>query len=247
MITDEHDELDGHRTDRGADAHSDPRADEGTNPHAVERTEAAQASGTHRRVRPRILYFGTPVALISTLNDDGTPNLAPVSSVWALGMTVVLGFGATGQTARNLAQRPELVVNLLGADQWEYAERLAPLTGRNPVPEGKPPGCRFEADKFGAAGLSPLTSELVGPPRVAVAPLQLEARAHRLRPDGSGHHVVVEAEAVRVHAARDLVVPGTEHIDPARWNPLVYNFRHYFGLGPELGSSHRSETAGLRG
>lgn len=212
-----------------------------------EHLEPAAGTGTHQRVEPRILYFGTPVALISTLNDDRTPNLAPISSVWALGMTIVLGFGATGQTARNLAKRPELVVNLLAADQWEYAERLAPLTGRNPVPEGKPPGCRFEADKFGAAGLSPLESELVEPPRVARSPLHLEARVRHLRPDESGDHVVVEAEVARVHASRELVVPGSEHIDPARWNPLVYNFRHYFGLGPELGHSHRSQTAGSPG
>ncbi len=38
------------------------------------------------------------------------------------------------------------------------------------------------------------------------------------------------------------VVPGTDHLDPAAWNPLIYNFRHYFGLGHELGHSFRSET-----
>ncbi|MFI8933382.1 flavin reductase family protein, partial [Streptomyces sp. NPDC053474] len=36
--------------------------------------------------------------------------------------------------------------------------------------------------------------------------------------------------------------PGTDHIDPAAWSPLIYNFRHYFGLGPELGHSHRTQT-----
>ncbi|MFL1379183.1 flavin reductase family protein [Nocardiopsis protaetiae] len=205
-------------------------------------THASTDSGDHLRIEPSILYFGTPVALISTLNGDGTPNLAPVSSVWALGMTVVLGLGATGQTARNLGERPELVVNLPSEDLWEHVERLAPLTGRSPVPEGKPPGCRFEADKFGAAGLTARGAELVGPPRVAECPLQLEARARRVRPDDSGGHVVVEAEVVRVHAQEHVVVPGTHHVDPVRWRPLVYSFRHYFGLGGELGRSYRSET-----
>jgi hypothetical protein len=37
-------------------------------------------------------------------------------------------------------------------------------------------------------------------------------------------------------------VPGTSHIDPAAWRPLIYNFRHYFGLGAELGFSYRSQT-----
>src|SRR5580704_2526100 len=38
-----------------------------------------------RTIEPKIPYFGTPVALISSLNEDGTTNLAPMSSFWALG------------------------------------------------------------------------------------------------------------------------------------------------------------------
>ncbi|MEU2944790.1 flavin reductase family protein [Nocardiopsis alba] len=198
--------------------------------------------GSHREIEPRVLYFGTPVALVSTLNEDGTPNLAPISSLWALGMLLVVGLGATGQTARNLEERPEMVVNMPSADLWERVERLAPLTGRDPVPEGKPPGCRFEADKFGAAGLTATGSVLVGPPRVAQCPLQLETKVRHVRADDSGEHVIVEARVVRVHAEKGVIVPGTHHIDPASWNPLIYSFRHYFGLGVERGYSHRSQT-----
>jgi flavin reductase (DIM6/NTAB) family NADH-FMN oxidoreductase RutF len=205
---------------------------------------APAAPLTHRTIRPRILYFGTPVVLISTVNDDGTPNLAPISSAWALGYLLVLGLGATGQTARNLAERPELVASFPAAEDWASVERLAPLTGRRPVPPGKPPGCRFEADKFAAAGLTPQESQRVAPPRVAECPLQLEARAVRVDADASGDLTVVQAEVLRVHADEDVVVPGTDHVDPARWNPMIYSFRHYFGLGRQYGHSHRSETPG---
>lgn len=34
---------------------------------------------------PHILYLGTPVVLISTVNEDGTHNLAPMSSAFWLG------------------------------------------------------------------------------------------------------------------------------------------------------------------
>jgi flavin reductase (DIM6/NTAB) family NADH-FMN oxidoreductase RutF len=33
-------------------------------------------------IEPKILYFGTPVALISSLNEDQSTNLAPISSFW---------------------------------------------------------------------------------------------------------------------------------------------------------------------
>ncbi|MEW2130613.1 flavin reductase family protein [Streptomyces sp. NPDC005435] len=196
----------------------------------------------HVTIEPSILYFGTPVVLLTTENEDGSVNLAPMSSAWALGRTVVLGLGREGQTARNLSSRPDLVISLPGPDQWRAVERLAPLTGRHPVPPTKARGCRYEPDKFAAAGLRPEPSDLVRPPRVAECPLQLEARAEHVRPDVSGGHVIVETRVHRVHAAPRLLVPDSHHIDPAAWSPLIYNFRHYFGLGPELGHSYRTDT-----
>ncbi|MER7170420.1 flavin reductase family protein [Streptomyces mesophilus] len=202
------------------------------------------SSGSHVRISPSILYFGTPVALLTTENPDGTDNLAPISSAWALGHTLVLGIGAESRTAANLADRPELAVSLPSPHQWASVERLAPLTGAHPVPAAKRAVYRHEPDKFGAAGLSRLPSQAVRPARVAECPLHLEARVRSLRPGGPDDHFrIVECEVVRVHAAPSIVVPGTEHIDPSRWSPLLYNFRHYFGLGPELGHGFRSETA----
>ncbi|MFM9370517.1 flavin reductase family protein [Streptomyces sp. Da 82-17] len=209
-------------------------------------TIGSGAPGEHLTITPSILYFGTPVALLSTENADGTANLAPVSSAWALGHTLVLGLGAEGHTAANLAERPELVVNLPSPGLWSAVERLAPLTGASPVPAAKAQVYRHEPDKFGAAGLTPQTSDAVRPPRVAECPLQLEAAVRSFRLAGpDGGFVIVECQVVRVHAAESIVVPGTQHIDPDAWSPLVYNFRHYFGLArPELGHGFRSETAG---
>jgi hypothetical protein len=40
---------------------------------------------SHLVGEPSILYCGTPVVLISTVNEDGSPNIAPMSSAWSLG------------------------------------------------------------------------------------------------------------------------------------------------------------------
>ncbi|MEU4603520.1 flavin reductase family protein [Kribbella sp. NPDC023972] len=197
---------------------------------------------THLTIEPSILYVGTPVALLSTENDDGTINLAPMSSAWALGDVVVLGLGVSGQTAHNLQRRPGLVINFPEPSQWQAVERLAGLTGRDPVPEHKRARFRFEREKFNAAGLTAIGSELVGPPRVAECPLQFEATAVQSHFDADGNFLIVQAKVLRVHADDRVVIPGTSYVDPAAWSPLIYNFRHYFGLGPELGESFRTET-----
>jgi flavin reductase (DIM6/NTAB) family NADH-FMN oxidoreductase RutF len=180
--------------------------------------------------------------LLSTENDDTSFNLAPMSSAWALGQVIVLGLGAEGQSGRNLTARPDLVINLPAPGQWPAVERLAPLTGRDPVPDHKKNVFRFEPAKFDTAGLRPEPSDLIRPPRVAECPIQLEAHTARVQPDASGAFLIVEAHVLKVHADPRIVVPGTQHVDPTAWSPLIYNFRHYFGLGPELGHSFRSQT-----
>ena len=45
----------------------------------------------HIPIEPSILYFGTPVVLVSTLNPDGSSNVAPISSAWWLRWNCMLG------------------------------------------------------------------------------------------------------------------------------------------------------------
>ena len=64
---------------------------------------------------PAILYFGTPVVLVSSLNADGSANLAPMSSAWWLGWRCMLGFGARSATPQNILRTGECVLNLPSA------------------------------------------------------------------------------------------------------------------------------------
>lgn len=199
-------------------------------------------------IEPKILYFGTPVALVSTMSEDGTHNLAPISSFWTLGWTMTLGLLNETQTLKNFQRVADCVVNLPTPALWRQVERLAPLTGQDPVPEKKRTQFHFEADKFTAGGFTPLASELVCSQRVLECPVQLEARRlkmhalegeARLRSLGGG--AAVEVEVLRVHVREDLILRDN-YIDADKWGPLIYNFRHYFGLGDSLGKTFRAEV-----
>ena len=199
-------------------------------------------------ITPNILYFGNPVAIVSSLNEDGSPNLAPISSFWALGWTMVLGLLQDTQTLDNFRRRPDCVVNLPSPEMWRSVELLAPLTGKNPVPAEKASKFRFEPDKFGTAGFTALPSESVLAPRVLECPVQLEGSVrgvHLLQGEERigklGGGAAVEVRIVKAHVREDFVVRGN-YVDPERWQPLIYNFRHYFGLGTELGKTFRAEV-----
>ena len=128
------------------------------------------------QIEPSILYFGTPVVLISTLNDDASLNVAPMSSAWWLGWNCMLGLGGKGHTAQNLLREKECVLNLPSVDQVAAVNRLARTTGSNPVPPHKVAmGYRHERDKVGIAELTTEPSQLVRPTRIVECPVQLEA------------------------------------------------------------------------
>lgn len=197
----------------------------------------------HIGIKPSVLYTGTPVMLLCTENADGSPNISVASSYWALGQMVVLGLLADGQTAANLQERPGLTINFPGPELWQHVEAIADTTGADPVPDAKSPRYVYEKDKFGRTGLTCQASELVAPPRIQECALQFEAVVRRASPGVGDYYYMVEAEVIRVHASPDIVVPGTNYIDPRSWAPTIYSFRHYFGLGAEHGFRPTSDTA----
>jgi flavin reductase (DIM6/NTAB) family NADH-FMN oxidoreductase RutF len=212
-------------------------------------------SMTHLSVEPAILYLGTPVVLVSSINEDVSPNLAPMSSAFWLGWRCMLGFEAVSKTPNNVIRTGECVLNLPSMNQVDAINRISMVTGSNPVPAGKAlRGYRHHADKFGIAGLTPVTSETVDPPRVLECPIQLEAelvRVNRMMTDEYDYAqhersaectlegiVALEVRIKRVHVAAALLVEGrANRIDPDRWKPIIMSFCRYYGLGSELAVS----------
>jgi flavin reductase (DIM6/NTAB) family NADH-FMN oxidoreductase RutF len=202
-------------------------------------TSRSQTIARYDAVDLPVLYFGTPVALLSTVNPDGTSNLAPMSSYWALGDRVMLGLGRNGRTAANLLVTGEVVINLPEPAMVDAVEALGRVTGMDPVPESKKPIFTYAADKWALTGLRPVPSELVQPPRVDGCAFQIEARVQDAHGLGPGAYAF-DVAAVRVHARTDLMRPDARHVAVERWRPLLYVFRHYMSAGETVGKSFRA-------
>jgi flavin reductase (DIM6/NTAB) family NADH-FMN oxidoreductase RutF len=140
------------------------------------------------------------------------------------------------------------VLNLPSADLVGAVDRLALLTGRNPVPEYKQRmGDTFQSDKFGAARLTAVPSTLVAPPRVAECPVQLEAVIERMHPFGPAEDTLMamEARILRVHIDDSLLVDGHPNcIDPEKWKPPIMSFTEFYGLSGKIHHSQLGEVYG---
>jgi flavin reductase (DIM6/NTAB) family NADH-FMN oxidoreductase RutF len=195
----------------------------------------------HITAKPNILYFGTPVVLISTSNEDGSPNLAPMSSAFWLGWRCILGLGALAKTTENMIRTGQCVLNLPSEGEVAAVNRLARLTGAREVPAKKAArGYRYEKNKFEVAGLTPVTSQTVAPPRVLECPVQMEAvvaAKHDLMQDDAqarGAIVTFEVRVTRVHLHPCIVMNGdANRVDPDKWRPLIMSFQKFYGLAGE--------------
>ncbi|MGG1594331.1 flavin reductase family protein [Terribacillus saccharophilus] len=194
-----------------------------------------------KTINPKILYYGNPVVLLTTVNEDGTTNISPISSSWALDHFLVIGLGTTGKAYENLQRRGECVLNIPSPDLWQHVESLAACTGKDIVPSDKAAyGYISVKDKFHTAGLTRKNSTVVSAEAIAECPLQIEAEVRHIRePDYMEGIAIIEVQAVAIHAQESIIKDG-KHIDPSKWSPLIYNFRHYFGLGEELGKTARA-------
>ena len=199
----------------------------------------------HSVVPLKVLYFGTPVVLISSRNPDGTTNVAPMSSAWWLGQSAMVGMGNASRTTQNLLRERECVLNLVPSTLAHAVDALALTTGAEQVvPRKARMGYRHVADKFAVAGLSAQPADLVRPDRVRECPVQLECRVTGAHPFGAPdvEATAFELEVVRVHLEQSLRVPGTDHVDPERWDPLVMKFCDLFGDARPVRTSRLAEA-----
>lgn len=203
----------------------------------------------HKTCKPAILYFGTPVVLISSTNENGTINIAPMSSIFWLGWRCVIGMSRSSKTVENLINTKECVLNLPSVNEVNAVDRLALTTGVKNVSLGKKEkGYTYVPNKFEIAGLTPMDSEVLSIPGILECPVSLEAIVKEIHPIGEdnekmrGRIANIELEIVNVRVHPEILKEGNiNQIDPNKWRPLIMSFQHFYGLGEQVHPSRLAE------
>ncbi|EEQ90018.2 uncharacterized protein BDCG_05138 [Blastomyces dermatitidis ER-3] len=193
----------------------------------------------HHQISPAILYWGTPVVLITSENTDGTSNIAPMSSAWWLGDRCMIGLSSGAHTSKNILRTKQCVLNLPSEDMTAHVNALARTTGANPTSAWKASvGYRYVKDKFAHAKLTPQPSELVVPCRILECPVQMEAELVKVNemmgdlPERKGSILAMELKILRVYVEDDLRLGGyANRIDSEKWQPLIMCFSEFYGMG----------------
>ncbi|KAK9328898.1 hypothetical protein V1520DRAFT_370867 [Lipomyces starkeyi] len=202
----------------------------------------------HQTISPAIFYWGTPVVLITTENEDGTFNIAPMSSAWWLGNRCMLGLGTISQTTVNLLRTKQCVLNLASDDMIDAVNALARTTGAKDVATAEEHtgykyfkrmnGYKYVPDKFGHAGLTPQTSDIVRPARIGECPAQMEAElmgVYEMMQDADTQgFIALEVKVLCTHVHESIRMTGHQNrVDPDKWHPMIMSFQELYGLRPK--------------
>ena len=147
-----------------------------------------------------------PIALVSTISEDGIDNLAPFSFFNAFGANPpYIAFspaysgkdGSAKDTLLNLEKIPECVVHAVPFDLIEQVSLASTAYGP-------------ELSEFTKAGFETLASEVVRPKRVTKSPFHMECKVEQIIPlggtNGSGNLVL--CKVVRFHVSEAIMEDG---------------------------------------
>lgn len=178
-----------------------------------------------------------PIGWVSTVDIDGSVNLAPYSFFNAVAYhPPQVMYASTGNhlqgglkdSVANIKATGEFVMNLA---TWPLRENVNLSSA--PAPHG--------VDEFQVAGLSKAPSELVAPPRVAESPVNMECRLVRvvelLTDDPESPNLVVFGEVVAIHIVDEVIVDG--RVDILRLQPISRLGYKDYGRVTEIFSMER--------
>lgn len=165
-----------------------------------------------------------PIAFVSTLDENGTVNLAPFSFFGAFSSNPpVLVFSAnrrvrdntTKHTLHNIRTTKECVINVVTHD-------IIRQTSLASVEYGA------DESEFVKTGLTPEASEMVAPPRVKESPVNFECKLQQIIPlgdkGGAGHLIICDVKLIHIS---ESVIDG-QRINPHKIDLMGRLGRNYF-------------------
>ncbi len=150
-----------------------------------------------------------PIALVSTLSEDGIPNLSPFSFFNVFGANPpVLAFSPSRRgrdksfkdTYNNLIRTKECVVQVV---TYPIIEQVNLASAEYPS----------DINEFIKSGLTPLDSDIVNPKRVKESPFQMECKLLKMQSFGDGRSSanISICEVLKFHIAEDIFKDGIIH------------------------------------
>ena len=161
-----------------------------------------------------------PIAFVSTIGENGIYNVAPFSLFSLLALQPVLAGFSVGR--RRDGGKKDTLANIEFSGDFVINVVTEAISGPMNQAAGDYPS---HIDEFKEAGLTPVPSDLVRPPRVAESPIHLECRLTQIMEFSDVSHFVI-GQVLRVHVQDDMMVDDV--IQPERVKAVGRLGAHFY-------------------
>ena len=168
----------------------------------------------------------TPMLLIGTYNDDGTPNaMVATWGVTATWEVVELNLYKVRKTTGNIKTRKAFTVSCVTQDTLAQCDYLGTVSGKK---------C---PDKVPRTGLTPVKSELVDAPYFEELPVTMECELLRIDPEEDDISLRILVTVKIVSIVQRVLKDNGKTLDFDKLHPVCWdNFSNdYFVIGERLG------------
>ena len=171
-----------------------------------------------------------PIAFASTIDAEGKVNLSPFSffNVFSANPPIMIFSPArrgrdntTKHTYENVLQVKQVVINIVNYDIVQQMSLSSTEYGKG-------------VNEFEKAGLTPLASQTVKPPRVAESPVQFECKVNEvvsLGTEGGAGNLVI-CEVLKMHID-EAILDVNGNIDPIKLDAVSRMGGNWYGRAKE--------------
>ena len=176
-----------------------------------------------RLVKPFRPVYPSPAALITSVSEEGIPNIITLGEVFNISIShpVIIGIAIAKPrySHKLISDTREYVVNLATAAMVETVDRCGSVSGRH-------------VDKFAEFGLTPVPAQKVKPPLIAECPVNIECQVLAIQEIGD--HDLFLGQVLAEHVAEEAL-DENDGVLVDKLDPLCYQHSEYWSCGERLG------------
>ena len=175
-----------------------------------------------KTVQPHRPVYPTPAALVTSVDENGHPNVLTLGEVFNISISepVILGIAIKKERWSHtlISRTREYVVNLPTAAMTEQVWSCGRVSG-------------LEVNKFEAFGLTPIPATHVRPPLIAECPINIECKVTGIQEIGD--HDLFLGEALAQHVDADLL-DEADAIQIDKLNGFAFVLGEFWTLGEKI-------------
>ncbi|AOG60849.1 hypothetical protein SHELI_v1c09000 [Spiroplasma helicoides] len=188
----------------------------------------------YEKINSKTIYWGFPVCLITSIDENKITNITPISSIYNVNDTLMIGINVNSKAYANINLNKNIILNIIPENMWSQVENIAKYSSNI---DNKNRLYTNEKDKIGKFKL--IQSHFDDIKYIDNSLIYIEAQYNeKIVANGIAN---INYIVKNIYVKKDLL-DDDKYIIEDKLDVIIYQFRNYKKLSKKvLGKSFRYE------